>query len=239
MIKNNISDQLANQFVNEPISTKATLTVHTSVDPSNLVGDLAFVLHNELHRVLGGAGTHLLSGVSVDDVRKYINTVIWMRVNHVNNVRDQVTKDYAPLHRKIAVPVLVYQLLIGIGEVLDRDYGLLFKPEINLGVDDILGAAELLKLSNVMFTAQNNGFKVVGGLPNNPAGELPFMAMQHVANTVTSYRKDHPVYGFLAAFFKQEQLNSVTGEMHRVVYGYESDYAVNLAHLISVIGGGD
>lgn len=235
----NISDQLAKQFANEPISTQATLTVRVNVEPSNLVGDLAFVLHNELHRVLGSAGTHLLQDVAAEDVRKYINTVIWMRVNHVNGVRDNVTKEYAAQYRRCAVPVLVYQLLIGIGEALDRDYGLRFIPEIDLDANDILGPADFIKLSNVMFAAQNNGFKVVGGLPNNPIGELPFMAMQHVSQTVTSYRKDHPVYGFLAAFFKQEQLNSVTGTMHRIVYGYESDYAVNLAHLASAIGGVD
>lgn len=235
----NISDQLAKYFANEPISVAQTLQVKVEIAPSALINDLAFVLHNEMHRVAGAAGQHLLRDVSDEDVRKYINTLVFLRVSHVNGVRNEIVSGLLPFYRRCAVPVLVYQLTIGIGEANDRDYGLLFVPELKMDVEDILNPERFGRISSVMFSLQNNGFKVVGGLPNDREGELAFMAMQHVQQTVTSYRKDHPVYGFLAAFFTQEQLNSITGSMHRVVYGYQSDYAVNIAHLIHVLGGRD
>lgn len=234
-----LNSKIVQEFEGRSFVPKSSITEEVVLEPSSLVSSLGQILQNELYRTAGDAGTHLVGGISEDDVRKYITTVIWMRVNHVRGVRNKTVDSYNVAKRKTAVPVLVYQLLIGIGEAIDFDYGIKFVPAFNVAGEDLLSADELRRISDIMFLLQNKGFKVVAGINMDISGELGFMAMSHVDSVVTSYRKDHPVYGFLAAFFRQEQLNSITGTMNRVVYGYESDYEYNIAKLVSVIGGSD
>jgi len=94
------------------------------------------------------------------------------------------------------------------------------------------------EISDVMTTLVTSGFKVVFGLPLTYEGELEFMAMLHIENVVKSYRESHPVYGFLASFFKHLELNEITGRLSRIVYGYDEDYSVNIQRIISSVSGG-
>jgi hypothetical protein len=131
----------------------------------------------------------------------------------------------------------MYQLLISVGKAYDKDFNLEFIPAYKVTGDNILSPEEMEALSSLFRQFNGVGLKCVVGMPNDTTGELDFMAMCHVQDEVVSYRKAHPVYGFLAAFFKQQELNKVTGTMCRVIYGYESDYKYQLDALFNAIDG--
>jgi hypothetical protein len=123
------------------------------------------------------------------------------------------------------------------GVAFDRDYSIEFKPEYSIGEEELLSPDEVLAVSNLLRSFETSGMKLVQGLPSDPYGDLDFMALCHVEDFVVGYRKAHPVYGFLASFFKQKSLNEVTGMMCRVIYGYDTDYKVQISSLCQSITG--
>jgi len=233
-----VNQKLQSMFEDYKITNKPTLVVEVDNQPGALMDEMAKSYLSELYRVAGSAGPFLLGEVEQEMIRKYLSTLSWMRACHVVSDKSKVFDAYRSLYRRLAVPVLAYQFLIGIGEALDRDYSIKFVPVATIREKDLLSPDEMRELSDLFFSLQNSGFKVVAGLPQEIEGELDFMAMCHVEGLVLSYRKSHPVYGFLASFFAQQQLNEVTGSMCRIFYGYASDYAANISHLIASIGGG-
>lgn len=234
-----INTKLQSMFADYKTVNKPTVLVVVELNPTKLVTELAKCYLTELHRVAGSAGAFMLDGVELESVRKYLSTLSWMRACHSVSDRSKLVLAYSSLYRRLAVPVLAYQFLIGIGEAIDRDYSIKFVPATTVRENDLLSPEEMRELSDLFFSLQNSGFKVVAGLPQELEGELEFMAMCHVEGTVLSYRKSHPVYGFLASFFAQQQLNETVGMMCRIVYGYDSDYSANISHIVTSIGGGD
>jgi len=235
-----INKKLQSEWKDEKTSTSSFIDVYVELNPSTLVTKLAHCYLNELHRVAGNAGSRALDEVEEADILKYLVTLHWMRVCHSVGDPSKSYQMYRKLYSKLSVPVLTYQTLLGVGEAIDRDYAIRFIPVVpSIKATDLLAPDELRKLSDLMLSFQQSGFKLVTGLPPESAGELEFMAMSHVDEVVRSYRKSHPVYGFLASFFSQQQLNQVTGSLSRIVYGYETDYEVNVARLVATIGGID
>jgi acyl-CoA synthetase (AMP-forming)/AMP-acid ligase II len=98
---------------------------------------------------------------------------------------------------------------------------------------EILSVDQMKEISDAFLTLRAIGFASVVGMPNERSGELGFMACCHVEEVVTSYKDSHPIYGFLASFFQQAQLNEITGLMCRIVYGYDSDYKLAVRRIIS------
>jgi hypothetical protein len=217
-----------------------TVTVRVEMEPSGLMTSLAEGIHSEIQRIASASGQVSTLSVEVDDVLKALKTLVYLRVNAVNNVHGKIADSYLSVRKHFAVPVLMYQLLIPMGIAYDKDYSIEFIPETKIAGEDLLAPQEMMALSDVFRRLENYGFKVVYGIPQTEEGELEFMAMSHVAEEVMSYRtKDHPVYAFLAAFFRQQKLNEVTGMMCRILYGYESDYRWYINRLLSSINGGD
>lgn len=221
---------------NKPMNT-ATITVEVSMESGALMSALAEETVRELERISGSTG--ILSGdlPTQEDVLKAFKTLVHLRVN---GTRSQGLSGYVEVVRHFAVPVLLYQLLIPIGRAYDADYSIEFIPVSRIAGEDLLAPQEMMAISDVFRRLENLGFKVVYGIPKDPEGELQFMAMSHVEEKILSYRTaDHPVYAFLASFFRQEKLNETTGTMCRILYGYESDFKYYIGRLYSSIDGGD
>jgi hypothetical protein len=217
-----------------------TITVCVEMEPSELMEALARETHSEIQRIASYSGQESMLEIEVEDVLKAFKTLVYLRVNTVNNVNSDTVRSYRGVKKHFAVPVLMYQLLIPIGVAYDRDYSIEFVPETKIAGEDLLAPQEMMALSDVFRRLENHGFKVVYGIPVSEEGELQFMAMSHVKDAVLSYRtKDHPVYAFLASFFKQQQLNEITGSMCRVLYGYDSDFRYYIARLFTSINAGD
>lgn len=216
-----------------------TITVSVEMEPGALMEELASATLQEIQRIASSSGQVSMLDVDEEDVLKAFKTLVYLRVNTVNHTASKVMQSYKQAVKHFAVPVLMYQLLIPIGRCYDRDYSIEFVPVTKIAGEDLLAPQELMALSDVFRRLENYGFKVVYGIPQSEEGELQFMAMAHVHEEIVSYRtKDHPVYAFLAAFFRQQQFNEVTGAMCRILYGYESDFRWYIRRLMSSINGG-
>lgn len=216
-----------------------TITVSVEMEPSGMMDYLAKEAYREVLRIASSTGMESMLEVEEADVLKAFKTLVFLRVNTVNGTSSKTMTDYRSVVKHFAVPVLMYQLLIPIGRAYDKDYSIEFIPEAKIAGEDLLAPQEMMALSDCFRRLENYGFKVVYGIPTSEEGELQFMAMSHVRDEVLSYRtKDHPVYAFLASFFRQQSLNEITGSMCRVLYGYERDFAYYVGRLFSSIDGG-
>ena len=216
-----------------------TVKVSVEMEPGDLMKDLAKETFKEVQRIASYSGQVSMLEVDEEDVLKAFKTLVWLRVNTVNGTGGKPFMEYRQIKKHVAIPVLMYQLLIPMGLAYDKDYSIEFRPVTKIAGEDLLAPRELEAVSDVFRRLENFGFKVVYGVPISEEGELQFMAMSHVRDEVLSYRtKDHPVYAFLASFFKQQEMNEITGSMCRVLYGYESDYRYYISRLLNSINAG-
>lgn len=229
-----INANLQSMFNDSKNLNKATVTVEVEMTPSKLMDSLATEVLKELERIAPYAGFKDISDLEVSDIRKYLCTLVWMRCERVN-YPSKSFEGYKKLERRLAVPVMAYQLLVSIGRCIDRDFSIEFRPAYSISEKDLLAPTELAALSEILTRMESNGMKVVYGLPKEIDGELDFMALCHVEETVVGYRQSHPVYGFLASFFAQKKLNEVTGMMCRVIYGYDTDYAMQITQIFRAL----
>lgn len=226
---------LQSNFQDLTIGKTACVRVEVKLESGLLIKTLAELMYDEFQRMAPYAEYKPLEHLDSEMLRKYFNTLLWMRVNAVNQITNKSTAMYNRLSRTAAVPVLFSHVLIGVGIAYDKDFNLEFYPAYNPSQDEILSPEQLLMVSDLFRQFENSGMKIVFGLPRALDGELDYMAMSNVASEVRSYRYTHPVYGFLAAFTAQQELNQITGSMSRVFYGYETDYAMRLRVLIAKI----
>lgn len=222
----------------KPVSASC-VEVEVQFEEGALMHSLAEELYSEFERMSPYADYQPIRNLTSDDILKYLCTLLWMRVSDVNRATDKTWALYRPSVRAYAVPVLFYQILAGIGICYDRDFNLMFIPAYTISQDKLLSPEEMKSLSRLFRQFEDSGMKVVFGIPKSQDGELDFMAMSHVTAEVTSYRKSHPVYGFLASFVAEQQLNEVTGQMSRIVYGHDTDYKARLGALIRAINKAD
>lgn len=212
---------------------EASITTKVEVTPTRLMSSLAEGIYAEILRLVPYSGYTPVEDLESGDILKYLKTLVWLRVQYVNHATSKALMEYKPLHRSLEVPVLAYQLLIAIGEAYDADYSIRFVPEYSAEGTELLSPKEMVAISNLFLSLRMNGFASVTGMPRETEGELAFMALSHVEDVVCGYRNDHPVYGFLAAFFCQQELNQVTGTMCRIIYGYDTDYELMIRGIMA------
>jgi hypothetical protein len=215
----------------------ATIAVRVQVTPSKLMSQLADGLMNEVWRLVPYSEYKPTADLTSEDILKYLKTLTWMRCRYVTSDFSEAKAfaEYRNLYHRVEVPALAYQLFLCVGEAYDRDYAIKFLPEYQIESSDLLSVEDMSNLSDLLVNLRTIGFASVTGMPHDREGELDFMAMSHVEELSRSYRNSHPVYGFLASFFAQQQLNEVTGTMCRVLYGYDSDYKLYVASLLRAL----
>lgn len=230
-----INSTLISSFQDQKKMKASTVRVAVQMTPSALLQKVSTELLRELNRLAPYSGYHDVADLEESDILKYLSTLVWMRCKYVDTAEDKGFKKYRSYYYNVEVPVLPYQMLIAMGRAYDRDFNLEFYPEYSIDSSDLLSPDELLSLSDILRSLTQSGFQSVTGLPQERDGELDFMAMCHVKEEVVSYRDSHPVYGFLAAFFKQQELNEITGALCRIVYGYESDYNIYVSQIMTTL----
>lgn len=234
-----VNTKLMSMFEDSKTMNDVTSIVTVHLDNSSMIELLAEKLLMEFERMAPYASYQPTSDLTKDDLIKYLKTLQFMRVARVTHTSGKAFEPYKTIARYVNVPVLFYQVLICIGKAYDREFNLEFKPAYNVPQEDLLSAEEMEAISSIFRQFEDSGMKVVRGIPNSEEGELDFMAMSHVGEAVVSYRHSHPIYGFLASFIRQKELNEVTGMMSRVIYGYEADYKMMLDAAIDAIDGAD
>jgi hypothetical protein len=212
----------------------ATVNVSVEMAPSKLLERLASELDSDMRRIANLTGMSD-AGVGPEEILNYLKTLIFIRVSLVNGDYGKALQGYTNLAKHLSVPVMLYQCLIAMGIAIDRDFGIRFNPVYSIDSKELLSPEQMAEISDIMVRLEPNGLKIVEGVPRDPEGEIDFMALSHVEDVVRSYRRSHPVYGFLAAFFAQKSLNEITGTMCRVVYGYISDYELYVTKLYNAL----
>lgn len=230
-----LNSELQSQTQDFKVVRSSSITTTVELRPSSLFDEVAKGLEAECERLAPYAGYKPIELLSASNIRKYCSTLIWMRCQYVSEESSKAFVGYRSLYRNVEVPVFVYQLAISIGEAYDSDYAIRFMPAYSPDSKEILSVDQMKEISEAFLTLRTIGFASVVGMPNERSGELSFMACCHVEEVVRSYKDSHPVYGFLASFFQQTELNEITGLMCRVIYGYDSDYKLAVRRIISAV----
>jgi len=225
-----VNNTFQSKFDDYKTMNEATVTVDVEMNPSKLMAKVADEISLDMSRIGSMTGISNI-GVESEEILRYLKTLTAIRVSLVRGDQSKAMAGYNRLARYLSVPVMPYQALISMGIAIDRDYSIKFQPVYSIDSKDLLSPDDMERISDIMLRLEPNGFKIVQGVPRDVEGELDFMALSHVEDIVKGYRKSHPVYGFLAAFFAQHTLNEITGTMCRIVYGYESDYATYVTSL--------
>lgn len=230
-----ISANLTSMFNDVKPMNDPSIKVGVECAPSKLMGKLAQEILSEMKRIMPYVGYEDVASLEVEDIKKYLSTLVWMRCQYVSDTTSKAFGAYRSSYKYLAVPVVLSQMLLAIGLAYDNDFAISFFPTYTIEEDCLLSVAEMSAISDILRRMENNGLKLVYGLPNDVHGELDFMALCHVEGVVKGYRKSHPVYGFLAAFFEQKKFNEITGMMCRVFYGYASDYEMHISRFFSAV----
>jgi len=220
--------EVSKEFMPEPHADSMVRQI-IKLEPSELIHDMAELEHKEMERVMRFTVNKIV--LSVEEIEKYFKTLLYLRVIQVTDYKN--LKDYRFTLKSLNIPVRIYQIILSLGEAIDRDYGIRFLPAMEIEAESLLGANELREYSDRLSVLIPEGYLVVEtGLPSAINGELGFMACLLISDEkVFSYRKDHPVYGFIASFFKSELINKAFDMDYRIYYGSKEDYKIMLSRI--------
>lgn len=217
----------------QPVLPINTATVEVILEPSDLFKEAANVYFLEGERVLRFTSNPNFQ-ITEDEFLGYFSTLLYLRVARVNGVQDATTKNYMADFRNYYVPAFVHNLLSSIGKAIDYDFGFEFVPKVKIDVKSLLGASEMRDISKRLGQMSREGMVCVDtGISLHPTGELALMATMNISEEILSYRKDHPIYGFYAAFFKHELVSNVIDpKMLRIKYGSANDYNILVQQIV-------
>lgn len=212
--------------------TMPNITVDVDLSTTtSMLDEYVRILLSEANRV---AGVHHQDYFSISDMKRYLHTILWVRVNNVNNT---LTRDYLPVSKMAHIPILWAAVIELVGIAHDEDFGIIFKPKFDIKADKLMSPSEAIEFSRLLGCIERNGFKqTTTGVGRQAEGDLSFMAMSYVEGTIISYRRDHPMYGFFSSFFQLQTLESVTGVRPRIIYGSKDQFQLYLSALTSTSG---
>jgi len=198
------------------------VNVRVNVKPSRLFDVMVKAFVKDYVRVR----SRIPGEFDVPDFKKYLYTILYLHVSGVNEERPR-GYNFRFYSKKIAIPSAFITFLSQIGIVTDRDVGLIFQPQMEAEAGELLSESELREISDELFRISDLGLSLEQGLPDpTKCGSLGAMAVAMLeSGDILSYRKDHPVYGFVAAVCQFNELTEVLGVGGlRVRYGTFSEY---------------
>lgn len=215
------------------VAPAETLIIKVKVEPSELFADAALVYSNEAERVTRFSSNKNFE-ITPEQFEKYFKTLLYLRISRVNGTENETTRSYKHDIRTYNVPAFVHTLLTSVGKAVDRDFGFEFIPTTSVEVKDMLSPSEMRDVSRKLNFLNVEGLVCVDtGISMRPEGELSFMAVLNIEEEVLSYKKDHPVYGFYAAFFKHTIVDQVLNSSAlRVRYGTQSEFATYVRYIV-------
>lgn len=221
----NVFEGLSNSLdLNNQSVAVDVVRVKVELSPNEMFTDVAKAYCREVLRITRFESKQTI--ISEMTMEKFFNSVLYL---HVSNVNSNVKSEYRSIIRRINLPTVLVSVLLNIGEVIDKDFGLKFIPSMDIDSEQLMSPSELEDFSQELLRLENLGLKITTtGLPlPNKCGTIGFMGSQLVENTdVRSYRHDHPVMGFFRSMFRSQSLEQVIGlSALRVRYGYYDHYA--------------
>lgn len=228
--------EFAEQAFGNPLSLPmAKVTV--KLDPTGMVDILSMKYAKEIDRIISVKGGSNTVDMSAQALLKYFNTALFMRTIQVNDA--QAPKGYEwfrAMSRSFTNLVVFANLLVQVGIAIDKEYGLKFVPMYEPEANTLMTRVEFEELSDALLQLETHGLKVVQGLPSDKGGSLPFMACEFIESdeSIRSYRREHPVFGFYAAFFRNIQVEQMVIGPKRILYGYRQQYEMYISEMVSV-----
>lgn len=223
LFENNFQPQL-------PVNT---IEVKVKIDLSSMFVDAARMYSMEAERVMRFT-SNVLFQVTEEEFLKYFKTLLYLRVARVNNVQNETLKAYRSDMRNYLIPAFVSTLINSIGLASDNNYGFSFRPLYSIEGTDVMTPTEMWDVTRRLKTLNVEGLVCIEtGIAMSPLGELAMMATLNVQGEVLGYKKDHPIYGFYASFFKHQLVDStINASAFRIRYGSESDYRMYLTQIV-------
>lgn len=210
-----------------------TVIVEVQIEVSDVFRDAARRYSLEADRVMRFTSNTAYQ-ISEEQFLQYFTTLLYNRVMRVNGVQNEVTRTYRNDMRNYLIPAFVSTLINSVGRATDADYGFTFVPKMNIAVGDLMPADEMRLLSTKLKTLNVEGLVCIEtGIAMQPEGDLSFMATLNIGNDILSYKKNHPIFGFYAAFFKHTILtDTIEPKTLRIRYGAESDYKMYVQNIV-------
>lgn len=217
----------------QPALSVNTVEVPVEFSPSELFQEAAVVYALEAERVMRFTSNDNFI-ITSEEFSGYFTTLLYLRVSRVNSVKDNTTKLYIADLRNYNVPAFIHTLLSSIGKAIDYDFGFEFIPKVKIEASQLLGPEEMREISRKLGRLALEGLVCIStGVSVLPQGELATMATLSMSGDILSYRKDHPIYGFYASFFKHTLLSNVMSpNMLRIKYGSQQDYRMLVQHIV-------
>lgn len=215
---------------NEPKSEDIEV-VESIMEPSEVFGDIIDVYMDEINRVTRMFRDTTDDFIPVDVLSKYINTLLWMRVEWTRGKLPGSYRD--EIMHVVQVPVFISAILDSIGKVEDFTFGIAITPILPENFkDEILSPDETLSISRKLSSIKDDGFKTVEGILKDKTGVLDFMALTVQNGIVKSYRKGTKVYGILAALFTRLCQSEAAGILPRIKFGQVVRYRMDIVSLL-------
>lgn len=225
------SEELVTIQAEPRVSAEDYETEEVDFSTSNIFNEISDIIADDANWI---ARAELNAGAKYIDpahMVKYLRTLVFMRVSWVNN---SLTADYRQIRDQLFIPSFFGVIIPAIGEVDDKEDGVVLTPVFNYSDKEFdklfLGPKDMLELSRKIGRIVDDGFKASRGWTTDKTGELDFMALTVIENTVKSYRRGSKTMAIYAALFTKMALERVTLP-YRVTYGKVSQYRMDLSTL--------
>jgi len=226
------SDELSSVNAEPRVAASDYVTEYVDFSTSSIFDEIADVLADDaswVARAELNAGDEYISNA---DMKRYLRTLVFMRVAHVNN---ELKREFRSISKQLFVPNFFSIILTAIGKVDDKENGVVLLPtyqhELKEAATLFMTEKEMLAMSAKIGRITDDGFKAVKHWDNNVDGVLDFMALTIVESTVKSYRRGSKSYAIFAALFSRMALQQATGLNYRITYGKTSQYQLDLSAL--------
>lgn len=221
----NVFEGLSNSLdLNNQSVAVDVVRVKVELSPNQMFDDVAEAYCNEVIRLTRFESRQTI--IDQDAMKRFFNTMLYL---HIQNVQNNLDRSYFNISKRVNLPTVLVSILMNIGEVVDKDYGLKFIPSMNIDSEQLMSPSDIEDFSQELLRLENLGLKITTtGLPlPSKCGTIGFMGSQLIENTdVRSYRHDHPVMGFFRSMFRSQSLEQIIGlAALRVRYGYYDHYA--------------
>lgn len=217
----------------QPVLARNSVDVRVKIETSSLFTDAAKVYSLEADRVMRFTSNERFQ-ITPAEFQSYFETLLWLRVKHVNSEQDATTRLYRNKFRTFVIPAFVSILINSVGIAKDVDFGFRFIPEMNVELDRLMSVEDMIALSDKLSVLNMEGLTCVEtGLSTYETGDLNIMAVLNIQGEILSYKKNHPVYGFYAAFFNSTLLaDTISPSILRIRYGSVNDYQAYVTQIV-------
>lgn len=217
----------------QPALPVNTVIVEVQIEVSDLFFDAAQMYSLEADRVMRFTSNTNFQ-ITADEFASYFQTLLYLRIMRVNGQETAVTREYRNDMRQYCVPAFMSTLIDSIGKATDNDFGFTFIPKTNIVATSLMPADEMRNISKKLSVLNTEGLVCVEtGISMAITGDLSTMATFSVSQDVRSYKKNHAIYGFYAAFFNHTILNDAMDPSNlRIRYGAQSDYRMYVNQIV-------